>query len=280
MENADELEIHYKIDLGRWESFFVKRLMAKGPDELQRICDGKSPLFNMVVNYKWRQDSFVKEAHRVARGLRFVKLLGDETYQMAKSAVLETAKSAAPYECAYKEFKSIIEKPGLKHRFENVVNDTFAYNPMLNDAALRICGRTEELEKYDLPYNADYDKPMGKSFDLMRLRALLLWAEFRGLLPFRYMCVKHYLKTLGAEICHGASICFWPYSPDIHEFFEDDVLTERYNLALCQDALCDMKEVADKVLQTQKQKLNQRYDDVKRYKNLIATRQLSEFRKK
>ena len=145
---------------------------------------------------------------------------------------------------------------------------------------MRISDRTEELEKYDLPYNADYDKPMGKIFDLMKLQVQFSWAKFRNLLPFRQKCVKHYLKTLGSEVCHGASICFWPHSPDIHEFFEDGVWTERYNLVLYQDALCDMKEIADKVLQTQKQKLNQRYNDVKRYKNLIATRQLSEFRKK
>lgn len=274
------MEIMYEMNLGRLDTFFAKRLLAKGPDELERMCNGKSPLFNTVVKYKWRHDPFVKHARKVSRYLHWIKLFDDESYCLAKKEVFNFAKQTSPNQCVYKAFVSLVENPKPDSRLESIINDTFACNPKLNDAALRIVDRTDELDAKGLSYDADYNVKKIKAFDMARVHIVFAWLVCKFELPFLWRYIKQYANALGSEIRHGASICFWPGNEDVREFFENEVYDEYYILSVHKHALDSMEKTVSDLFQEQKQSVHKKHSDIARYKQMIATKQLLPFKKK
>lgn len=273
------MPVMYNINLGRWESFFAKRIMTKGPDELMRICAGKSPLFNAVVKYKWHQDPFVKNARAVARRLRVLKFVDKASYSLVKATVLKSVRDVEKNEEVYREFLSLIEYPGFNKRFNRLIDDVFAFNSKLNDVSLKLFDRIDELESYGLLYNADYEKGGSKKLDLVSANMSFQWLLCKIRFPFEVKYAKQFCQTLFSEIVHGASLCLFPGEPRFQEYCQKLVWTERYMLNECQNALDSVDESVAELFEEQARVLDKKYADMARYKDMIATKQLAKFQK-
>ena len=269
----------YNIELGRWESFFAKRIMTKGPDELMRICAGKSPLFNAVVKYKWRQDPFVKGALSVARRLRVLKCFDEAAYVVVKSVAFKAFQDADKGGEFAQEFMSLVENPDFNKQFSHLIDDVFVFNPKLNEVALKLFDRTEELESHGLSYNADYEKGGSKKLDLVRLNMKFQLVSCRVRFPLEVEYIKQSCQTLLSEVCHGASLCFCPEDAEVQEYYENLVLYDRYVLDEYQNALDSVDKDIGEMFEKCACALDKKYADMARYKNMIATKQLAEFQK-
>ncbi|MBR4892036.1 MAG: hypothetical protein IKZ34_02540 [Alphaproteobacteria bacterium] len=275
------MEVRYEIKLGRWDDFFARRVLSKGPNELQCICNGEHRLFNLVLKYKWRQDPLVKCARKLSNLVSMSEKIDKDSAAVFKQKALAEMKEVfrlTPY--VYTEFLLLFEDSSMEIRFDKVVNDLFSQNDKINEAALKVIDRTAVLEMHDLDYNIDYWRVYNKKLEEFGLKvataAAFCWHDFEFVL--------WYIKAF-FQLCNdGARLDFanvlFRNRPELLELYQNNVAYREYVLGESKKAVEESYDYALEVYRKVLQFNNAKHKDYERYKQLIATKQLEKFRKK
>lgn len=270
------MRYEYTMDLGIWDGFFAKRLMARGPKEVVRMYDGKYPLFNAVVQYKWRQDPCVKAMLQMSRILRFVQCFDPAHYALYRAGTDKAVKYiVGADEDAYQQFMMIIDNPRATR--QRILQNIFEQNPKMGAAVEKIYSRTEELEKLGLPFDADYCARGSKHLDKIKLG----FTFGVGVCKYDSQFLFDYIKAAWQQVndvarMNVANVLFAENS-SIRYNFEANARYSAKATQIYKEAL--MKSVQDSkdIFEQRYGAIEERYRGLEKYKQMIADRQLSEF---
>lgn len=270
------MQYEYPMDLGVWDGFFAKRLMARGPKEVVRMCDWKSPLFNAVVQYKWRQDPCVKAMLKLSRILRFVQCFDPVHYDLYRAETDKAVKYIVGADKdAYQQFMMIVDNPRAVR--QHILQNVFEQNPKIGDAIEKIHSRTEELEKLGLPFDADYCARGSKYLDKIKLG----FAFGVGVCRYDSLFLFNYIKAVWQQVndvarMNVANVLFAENS-SIRYNFEVNAYYSVKATQIHKKAL--MKSVQDSkdIFEQRYDAIEEKYRGLAKFQQMITDRQLAEF---
>ncbi|MFQ6729774.1 MAG: hypothetical protein ACLRFK_01825 [Alphaproteobacteria bacterium] len=266
---------------GCFDGMIARRLLRRGPAEIESLYDNPSPLMRAIVEYKWRQEPDVKLARQLNWLLRCAKYVGPQEYKQARKEMLAAIKEGSNGNLTgYREFVKLIDNPQIGKRYDDFVSELIENSPKTKRVVLKLSARDDELSKFNLDYRSDYIANDSKIFDIIGVQAIFLWAFCkRGLdLKFKHCLIRWKLENDKVRL---ACIKFLlPDNKNIVDLYQN-VYEDQQELyqevsKIYQNTI---KEVRSLYQQTEKD-IDEKYQGIARYKELIRTKQLAPFKKK
>jgi hypothetical protein len=274
-------EENYDVGLGCWDSLVARRLMRRGPVELHRMfCDNFS-LVRMVVEYKWTTAPDVKLARKLHRLLQWIKLIDPDQYKQSRKQVLADIKAGSNGDIAgYRAFVKLIDNPKLDKKNDSFINELIANSPKTEEAVLKLSERDNVLNKFGLDYRSDYIYNDSKKVDilLVKLACLRAFCMYGTELVFEILCF--YLKLQSDKARLEFANILWPDYPDIVSVYEYRFEARQKLFDEAMDVYCSTMDDVRDVYHDSKKLVEQKYENIKKYKELIKSGQLPVFKKK
>ena len=167
----------YISSFGCFDGMIARRLLRRGPAEIESLYDNPSPLLRAIVEYKWRQEPDVKLARQLNWLLRCAKHVGPQEYKQARKEMLAAIKEGSNGNLTgYREFVKLIDNPQIGKRYDDFVSELIENSPKTKQVVLKLSARDDELSKFNLDYRSDYIANDSKIFDIIGVQAIFLWA--------------------------------------------------------------------------------------------------------
>ena len=271
----------YVSSFGCFDGMIARRLLRRGPAEIESLYDNPSPLMRAIVEYKWHQEPDVKLARQLNWLLRCAKHVGPQEYKQARKEMLAAIKDGSNGNLTgYREFVKLIDNPQIGKRYDDFVSELIENSPKTKQAVLKLSARDDELSKFNLDYRSDYIANDSKIADIIRIRALFLGAFCKNgtSLWWSYFLIYLGLQSDKAQLEFAKIL--WPDNENmvgIYQAYYD----EQYELydavsTIYQDTVEEVRRLYE---QTEKE-IDKKYQGIAKYKELIRTKQLSPFKKK
>ena len=268
-------------NFGRFDGLIARRLLRRGPEEISRIYDNPSPLMRAIVEHRWAQEPDVKLALQLNRILRYAKYIGPQKYKQIRTEMLAAIKEGSNGDMTgYREFVKLIDNPQIGEQYDNFLSELLEKSPKTKAVILKLGERNKELIKFGLDYRADYIANDSKFFDTVNTQAIFLWAFCRRGFELKFKCFLMRMRLKNDEARLACIKFLLPDYENIIEVYQRN-FNERQKIydeasKVYQGAV---KDVRDLYQQTEKD-IDEKYQGIARYKELIRTKQLAPFKKK